>query len=166
MGSAVDQTLHPEKWESLELWGLQVLEVAVYLTFGATEWTKRSQLTQTLQSAFRGTSQTRTPLTEACFLGFRCPMTHSLPFRCQCQHSCLVFGPPKDSLHGVTRSHAGNRSWQKYWNDGKKSKQGRVSLNRIGMETFGRWGWVGEQRKVELERGKLNQILLCRFSPK
>lgn len=41
----------------------QVLEVAVYLTFGATEWTKRSQLTQTLQSAFRGMSQTRKPET-------------------------------------------------------------------------------------------------------
>lgn len=115
-----------------------------------------------------GRHQRRKPLTEACFLGFRCPVTHSLPFRCQCQHSCLVFGPPKDSLHGVTWSCS--QRWARelakileWW---KNQSKGGVSLNRIGMETFGGWGLGGGTEKSRTGKGKLNQILLCRFSPK
>lgn len=61
-------------------------------------------------AAFRGRAQGRKPLAQAGFLGFRCPMTHFLPFRCQGQHSELVLRPQKDFLHRITRPCS--QSWE------------------------------------------------------
>lgn len=74
--------------------------------------------------------------------------------------------PPRD--HTVLLSALGTGAGKNIeMMEKNQSKGGAARIqNRIGMETFWGGGWVGEKRKVELERVRGIKFLPCHFSPK